>query len=91
MYSYTVLTDHGLSEKHRAKGIASATSRSLKHEQFVAELNNPRENYLPNRRIAHELHQLYSKEVDKRALCSFDDKRFLLADGINIIFVSLLL
>ena len=81
MYSYTVLTDHGISEKHRAKGIATATSKSLKHEQYIAELNNPRENYLPNRRIAHELHQLYSKEVDKRALCSFDDKRFLLADG----------
>ena len=86
MYSYTVLTDHGISEKHRAKGIASATSKNLLHEQYVAQLNNPRENYLPNRRFDAQLHQVYSKEVDKRALCSFDDKRFLLADGIFTIF-----
>ena len=80
MYSYRVLNDDH--EHLRAKGIARATSKKLRHADYLAQLNAPHENYMTNRRIAHKLHQIHSVEVQKRGLCAFDDKRFLLSDGI---------
>ena len=81
MYSFTVLSDHGIIEKHRAKGITSATSRKYTHADYLHQLNEPTENYQKNRRIGSTLHNLYSMELDKRGLCAFDDKRFILANG----------
>ncbi len=70
-------------EKLRVKGIAQATVRELKHSDFLSQLRQPVENYLLNRRIGSNLHNIYTIEVSKRGLCSFDDKRFLLDDGVN--------
>ena len=86
MYSYTVDGDANPDAHHRAKGIASATSKKLHHQDYLDQLHLPAEHYLPNRRIAHKLHQLHSLEVQKRGLCAFDDKRFLLDDGAYFIF-----
>ena len=36
-----------------------------------------------NRRIGAQHHVLYTIETRKRGLCAFDDKRYLLADGIH--------
>ena len=80
MYSYTLANDPNPDGHHRAKGIAKATSNKLRHQDSLDQLQLPPEPY-PNRRIAHKLHQVHSIEVQKRGLCAFDDKRFLLADG----------
>ncbi len=67
MYSYQVL--HGtpanpeVCHKHRAKGICKAASATLRHEDYKAQIENPTENYLVNRRIAIKLHQIYSLEA----------------------------
>ena len=82
MYSYTVLTDHGIVDKHRAKGIQAAASKNLHHQEYLDQLHTPSENYITNRRIACKLHQLHTIEVEKRGLCAFDDKRLILEDGI---------
>ena len=83
MYSYILVTLNGIViEKHRAKGIQIAASKLLRHQDYLAQLNTPLENYLKNRRIGSKLHKLYSIEVNKRGLCAYDDKRFLLEDGI---------
>ena len=89
MYSYIVLSDDGIVEKHRAKGINSAASRKLKHADYLKQLNQPTENYQKNRRIGSTLHKLYTMEVEKRGLCSFDDKRFILENGNYLNFYSL--
>ena len=90
MYSYLIADDvldsdgkPKLKEKHRAKGISAAASKTLRHENFLEQLQTPTENYQRNRRIGSKLHQLYSFETQKRGLCAFDDKRFLLEDGIH--------
>ncbi len=62
-------------------GIAKATSNKLRHADFLEQKQLPHENYLVNRRIAYKLHQLHSIELQKRALCAFDYKRFLLEEG----------
>ena len=87
MYSFVLLKDAWnkgeIVEKHRAKGIQAAASKSFRHHHYVEQLHRPHENYTTTRRIGSKLHQLYTWEEQKRALCAFDDKRFLLEDGVH--------
>ena len=84
MYSYQVLKpDQVISNKHRAKGICRQFAAKLNHADYKSQLDAPTENYIINRRIGVKLHKIYSMEVNKRGLCAFDNKRFLLADGVN--------
>ena len=69
-------------EKHRAKGVQFAASRALCHTDYLKQLETPKENYLTNRRLGSKLHQIYAIESQKRGLCSYDDKRFILDDGM---------
>ena len=88
MYSFILLHElpnKGVNpvEKHRSKGICRAAARRLRHKDFLEQLQRPAENYLVNRRIASKLHKLYTYEIKKRGLCAYDDKRFLLEDGVH--------
>ena len=89
MYSYELVDINGtVIEKHRAKGIQTATAKKLRFEDYLAQLNTPIENYLQNRRIGSKLHKIYSIEINKRGLCAYDDKRFLLEDGMQYRFLN---
>ena len=46
-------------------------------------MEHPIENYITNRRIGAKLHKLFTAAIEKRGLCAFDDKRYMLEDGIN--------
>ena len=81
MYSYTVHGEANIDAHHRAKGISVATSNKLRHQDYLDQLQLPKETVLTNRRIEHKLHKVHSIEIKKRGLCAFDDKRFLLDDG----------
>ena len=50
-------------EKQRIKGIPRAIARDIRHKDYLAQLQDPVENYQINRRIGHKAHQLYSFEV----------------------------
>ena len=68
MYSYQTLTDasHGQAwfpTKKRAKGMQREAMTKDRHEQFKAQLDQPEETYVVNRRIGSKLHQLYGIEV----------------------------
>ena len=69
--------------KTPAKGIQAAAASGLRHADYLRQLKTPAENYLINRRIGSAFHEIYTIETRKRALCAFDDKRFLLPDGIH--------
>jgi hypothetical protein len=87
MYSYTKLKDTPAGMKTcealRAKGIQRAASSLLRHQDFLDQLHNPHENYLANRRIGSKLHNLFTFRAQKRGLCAFDDKRYILPNGID--------
>ena len=72
-------------EKHTAKGVKSAASRELCHTDYRRQLESPTENYLTNRRLGSKLHKIYAIETSKRGLCSYDDKRFILDDGVKFL------
>ncbi len=50
-------------EKQQIKCTPRATPPYLRHKEYLAQLNQPIENYQVNRRIGHKSHQLYSFEV----------------------------
>ena len=84
MYSFTVHGEVDHNEHQRAKGISKATKKNLRHQDYLNQLQTPAENRLPNRRFAYNLHKLHTLEIQKRGLCAFDDKRFLLEDGATL-------
>ena len=59
---YTDPKDKG-KEKIRVKGVARAAAKLLRHADFLNQLNSPTENYLTNRRIGSERHQIFTMEV----------------------------
>ena len=86
MYSYRTLTSVDpptFKDAKRAKGIQRVAAERLHHDSYVEQLHNPAENYVCVRRIGQKHHLMYTLEGDKRALCAFDDKRFLLPDNIS--------
>ena len=87
MYSFLTLVDPATGAtkgKHRAKGIQyAASAQQLRHANYLEQLERPAENRISNKRIGSKLHVIYSMSVEKRALCAFDDKRFLLEDGAH--------
>ena len=81
MYSY--LTENG-KEAMRAKGIQrSLCGREITFSRYKEQLETPAENLLVNRRFQSEAHIISTVAQEKRGLSAYDDKRFILADGIN--------
>jgi len=88
MYSYTVrqtTADGGVANKEakRAKGIQRAAITSLAHSDYLKQLNQPVENHVNIVRIGQKQHRVYTLSSLKRGLCGFDDKRYLLPDGVH--------
>jgi hypothetical protein len=87
MYSFLTMSDVKalkLSEKMRAKGIQRAAMKNdIRHANFLSQLHAPEEMKITNRRIGSELHKIFTYEYPKRGLCAYDDKRYILEDGIT--------
>ena len=85
MYSLLYAQPSGtLCEKNVAKGVCrSAIKRKLRHELYVRCLNQGMQIRTQMRTIRSYDHQLYSICMNKVSLSPFDDKRFVLANGID--------
>ena len=81
MYSYVYQRvahpESDLKENHRAKGIARAAAKQLKHEQYADQLKVPIENCLYNRRIGSERHKIYTYSVSNSHLFIRESKYFI--------------
>ena len=53
----------GLTTNKRAKCLQLAVLAKLRHVEYKAQLDQPEETYVPNRRICSKLHQLYGIEI----------------------------
>jgi hypothetical protein len=88
MYSYLTKPEdenEPAKEAKRAKGIQRAAITDLRHADYKAQLNRGRENYVNVRRIGQKHHRVFTIDGVKRGLCAFDDKRYLLHDGIHTV------
>ena len=80
MYSIT----DGKHEKKTAKGVnRNVTERELKHADYRNCLFDETSLFTSMNRIQSKGHQLYTVHMRKKSLCAFDDKRYILNDGIN--------
>ena len=81
MYSYVKENQKG---GKTAKGIKkSVIKNDVKHEDYKRVLLNEEQIYHKMKTIRSQRHQLGSYEINKVSLSCFDDKRYLLADGIS--------
>jgi hypothetical protein len=87
MYSYKKLKAievEQYEEMKRAKGIKKAVvAKDIHFDDYKAQLDKAHENYLTAQRIGHKRHHLFTYKQSKRGLCAYDDKRYLLDDGVN--------
>ena len=81
LYSYKMFEGK---ENKRCKGvIKSVVKRSITHEDYKTCLFTGKEQIRKMNVIRSYKHEVYTEEVNKVALCSDDDKRYILEDGIN--------
>ncbi|XP_066903545.1 uncharacterized protein [Halyomorpha halys] len=77
-----IMTENGV--KKRAKGIKTSTLKQyINFEDFEKVLFKNEIMHTPMRLIQSKEHTIFSSEVNKISLSSFDDKRHILEDGIN--------
>ena len=81
MYSYIKDNQEG---GKTAKGIKkSVIKKDINHENYKNTLFNNQQMYHKMKTIRSDKHQLYSFEINKVSLSCFDDKRYVLKDGIS--------
>ena len=81
MYSYMKDNDKG---RKTAKGIKkNVIKKHIKHENYKDVLLNQKQLFHTMKTIRSQNHQLGSYEINKVSLSCFDDKRYLLQDGIK--------
>ncbi len=82
MYSMT----YGDIEKKTAKGISKVTiAKDLRHQQYKDCLFQDNLNYAQNRSIRSYDHQLFTIKLNKIGLSPYDDKRYVLENGIDTV------
>ena len=68
----------------KIKGVKkSVVKRSITHKDYKTCLFTGKEQICKMNVIRSYKHEVYIEEVNKVALCSDDDKRYILEDGIN--------
>ena len=73
----------------KAKGINKNVVKNKKHEEYINVIFN--EKIIRNRtkRIQNKLHRIDTYDVCKIYLSCFDDKIYILDDGINSFFLKI--
>ena len=84
---YSLLTCSLLENKQEshqtAKGITKVAQRSISHQDYLDTLKNIGTTMVTSKAIRSFSHQLYSIEINKRGLSSYDDKKHILDNGIE--------
>ena len=71
-------------EEKKAKGVVKCViKKDIKHDMYRETLaNSSQKRYLMNV-IRSQKHEMYTKQINKISLSAYDDKRYLLDDGIT--------
>ena len=81
LYSYKMLEGE---ENKKCKGVKkSVVKKSITYEDYKTCLFTGKEQLRKMNVIRPYNHEVYTERVNKVALCSDDDKRYILEDGIN--------
>ena len=82
LYLYKMLEGE---ESKKCKGVKkSVVKKSIRHEDYKKKcLFTGKEQLRKMNVIRSHKHEIYTEEVNKVALCSNDDKRYILEDGVH--------
>ena len=84
---YSLLTcsllDNNQGNHQTAKGITKVAQRSNSHQDYLDTLKNIGTTMVTSKAIRSFSHQLYSIEIKKRDLSSYDDKKHILDNSIE--------
>ena len=84
MYSISYVENGREVEKKTAKGIKkSFTWQHLRHTSYKECLFERKQTMVTMNDIRSEKHEIYSVKLNKIGLSPYDDKRFMLDDGIS--------
>ena len=84
MYSILYTENDKLVEKKTAKGIKkSVTKRKIRHASYKECLFEKRQTIASMNQIRSERHEIYSIKLNKIGLSPYDDKRYILNDGMS--------
>ena len=84
MYSLIVV---GGQEIKKAKGVNKSVLKNTRHKEFVEVLFNKKLMRHRTKIIQSKLRRIGTYDVCKISLSCFDDKRYVLADGIKFLLV----
>lgn len=80
---YSVLDFHQ-NEKNVAKGVPRvAIKKQLKHEEYKKCLFNQEQKSTQSCTIRSDKHQLFTRKISKLSLTPYDNKRYILEDGVS--------
>ena len=86
LYSYKMFEGE---ESKKCKGVKkSVVKKSITHEDYKKCLFTGKKQLRKMNIIRSYKHEVYTEEVNKVALCSDDDKRYILEDGIHTFALS---
>ena len=81
MYSLLTLSNQS---KSTAKGVPKSYARKhLRHDMYLRTLKDRTITHATCRQFRSKSHKLYTVELSKVALSAFDNKRYILKDGIT--------
>ena len=84
LYSYKMFEGEESEKCKKCKGITkSVVKKSITHEDYKTCLFTGKEQLRKMNIIRSHKHDVYTEEINKVALSSNDDKRYILDDGIN--------
>ena len=70
--------------KITAEGVSrSHVLKNLKHEDYLHTLQTTKSSYATFRTITSQKHAVKAHEVNNLCLSAFDDKRYILPDGVS--------
>ena len=75
---YSLIADND-KEVNKAKGV----NKKIRHNEYVGVLFNKKVIRHKMKRIQSKLHEIGTYDLNKIPLTYFDDKRYVLGDGIN--------
>ena len=66
-----------------AKGVSRSAKKKISHSDYVSVLNNCNATTCSNRSLRSFERKLYSIDVTKRSIFAYDDKKFILENGVD--------
>ena len=81
---YSILIqDEECSHKNTAAGVKKPIKKSIHHDSYLLTLDTESDYFITQKLLRSYKHTIFSVDQTKVGLTAYDDKRFLLNDGIN--------